>query len=89
MRGQIPQSRADPEGNPETPPVGREIRRGPEAGTDGLCSVFATQSGHSFSGCIECFQFSVLMAPCCVSAVMLEPAFRAVSRSHTVVYYTI
>lgn len=27
---------------PRTPPVGRKIRRGPEADTDGLCSVFAT-----------------------------------------------
>ena len=36
MRGQIPQSRADPERNSELLPWG------PEADTDGLCSRFAT-----------------------------------------------
>lgn len=36
MRGQTPQSRADPERNSEL------LRWGPEADTDGLCSVFAT-----------------------------------------------
>lgn len=51
---------------PRTPPVGREIRRGPEAGRMGSAASLPQQSGHSLSGCVECFQCSVLIVPCCV-----------------------
>lgn len=44
-----------------------------------LCHIRGVTHSHA----VECFQFSVLRTACCMSSIMLEPAFRAVTGSHT------
>lgn len=79
---QIPQSRADAERKPRTPPTGREVRRGTRGRHRCALQHLCHRSGHSLSCCIECFPYAALMTASCMLAIMLEPAFRAVSGSH-------